>query len=58
MEQKLAQVAEVYVNQECLSNGFPDTKKVNPVLYSMDNRYWNIGESIGIGFSEGKSLMK
>lgn len=58
MEVFIAHVTEVYANEECLINGFPDTRKVNPLFYSIDNTYWTIGEQIGHGFSEGKSLMK
>lgn len=57
MELFIGQVINVYVSQDSLSNGFPDMKKVNPVIYGMDNMYWDIGKSIGIGFSEGKSLI-
>lgn len=58
MEVFIAHVTEVYANEECLINGFPDTQKVNPLFYSIDNTYWTIGEQIGRGFIEGKILMK
>jgi flavin reductase (DIM6/NTAB) family NADH-FMN oxidoreductase RutF len=58
MEVFIGQVTEVYANEDCLLNGFPDTKKVNPLFYSMDNSYWTIGKQIGQGFGEGKKLMK
>lgn len=58
MELFIGQVLNVYVNQDVMSNGFPDMKKVNPVIYGMDNMYWDIGKSIGTGFSEGKEYKK
>jgi flavin reductase (DIM6/NTAB) family NADH-FMN oxidoreductase RutF len=58
MEVFIGQVTGVYVDQKCMSDGFPDTTKLNPILYCMDNLYWNIGKPLGTGFSEGLSLMK
>lgn len=34
-----------------------DTQMVNPLFYSIDNSYWNIGKQIGEGFNEGKNIM-
>lgn len=56
MEVFIGRVTEVYADKECLIDGFPDTQKVNPLFYSIDNSYWNIGKQIGEGFSEGKKI--
>ena len=37
MEVFIGEIIETYVNQDLLTNGFPDTKKINPLIYSMDN---------------------
>jgi flavin reductase (DIM6/NTAB) family NADH-FMN oxidoreductase RutF len=31
-----------------------DMKKLNPLIYSLDNKYYTIGEAIGEGYKEGK----
>lgn len=49
----VAEVIEVYVSKECLTDGMPDTKKINPLIYMMDNLYWNIGSVVGQGFKDG-----
>ncbi len=57
MEVFIGKVTEVYASVDCLTDGFPDTKKVDPLIYCMDNKYWKIGDPIGYGFSEGKELL-
>jgi flavin reductase (DIM6/NTAB) family NADH-FMN oxidoreductase RutF len=54
----IGEIIETFVWKECLSNGFPDTKKINPLIYCMDNQYWDIGKVVGKGFSDGKCLIK
>lgn len=56
MEVFIAEVEETYVAQDCLTEGKPDTKKINPLIYAMDNQYWEIGNVVGKGFFEGKEL--
>ncbi len=58
MEVFIGRVTNVYADRECLIDGFPDTKKVNPLFYCIDNGYWEIGKQVGVGFSEGKHLIK
>jgi flavin reductase (DIM6/NTAB) family NADH-FMN oxidoreductase RutF len=58
MEVFIAEVTGVYADQACLSNGFPDTTKMNLMFYCMDNLYWNMGQPLGTGFHEGIDLMK
>ena len=50
-------VTEVYVNRDCMSDGRPDIRKIDPIIYSGGD-YWQMGEQIGKGFSIGKSYKK
>lgn len=54
MEIFIGEITETYVNDEYLSNGVLDTKKMDPLIYCPDGKYWGIGEVVGQGFSEGK----
>ncbi|MDU5492768.1 MAG: flavin reductase, partial [Clostridium perfringens] len=56
MEVFIGEIIETYVNEDLLTNGFPDTKKINPLIYSMDNNYWEIGNFIGNAFNIGKNI--
>ena len=56
MEVFICEIIETYVNQDLLTNGFPDTKKINPLIYSMDNNYWKIGDFVGNAFNIGKNI--
>lgn len=54
----IGEVIEVYSSEECLTDGIPDTKKIDPLIYMMDNLYWNIGNVVGTGFSAGSNYIK
>ena len=54
MEVFIAKVIETYVDKDCFSGERLDTKKLNPLIYCMDNRYWSIGSEVGRGFEVGK----
>jgi flavin reductase (DIM6/NTAB) family NADH-FMN oxidoreductase RutF len=54
----IGEISAAYANETVLSNGFPDTKLIDPLIYSMDNMYWNIGGIVGNGFNDGKSYKK
>jgi len=56
MEVFIGEIIETYTDNSCLVDGNLDTKKINPLIYCMDNKYWDIGSDIGIGFSEGKKF--
>lgn len=58
MEIFIAEVEETYVSEECLTEGKPDTGKINPLIYAMDNQYWELGNAVGKGFSEGKEWLQ
>ncbi len=58
MEVFIAEVLETFIREDCTTNGIANTKKVNPLIYCMDNMYWSIGTSLGRGFSQGKDYKK
>lgn len=53
----VADIVKTYVSENCCTNGYADTKKVNPIMYTMDNQYWKLGEHLGTGFEAGKTLL-
>lgn len=58
MEVFIGEVIETYVSKDLLTNGFPDTKKINPLIYNMDNMYWGIGDTIANAFKEGSKYKR
>lgn len=53
----VADIVKTYVSENCCTNGYADTKKINPIMYTMDNQYWALGEHVGTGFDAGKALL-
>lgn len=51
------EVVETYVARECLTNDKPDVKKINPLLLG-GGFYWELGNSVGNAFNDGKALIK
>lgn len=50
----IAQILEVYVDEDKLTNNLPDVEKMKPVMLSMyDNRYFGIGDVLGKAWSIG-----
>ena len=35
-----------------------DLTQLDPIIYALDNRYYRIGEAIGVGYQEGRELVK
>ena len=56
------EVLESYVNEECLTDGILDFKKINPLLFTMNGpgnaSYWKLGEIVGAAYKEGKNILK
>ncbi len=53
----IGEVIATWCNEEVLTEGIPDVKKVDPFTLTMpDNRYWTVGECIGRAWHEGKKL--
>lgn len=47
-------ISEEYIIQEGETQRIADLETLNPIAYAMDNRYYGIGEKMGIGYREGK----
>jgi flavin reductase (DIM6/NTAB) family NADH-FMN oxidoreductase RutF len=55
----IGEVIETYVNEECITNGKLDFKKINPLLFTSANAtYWELGNIIGSAYKEGKTMKK
>jgi flavin reductase (DIM6/NTAB) family NADH-FMN oxidoreductase RutF len=54
MEVFVGEIVGTYVSEDCCTDGRPDTGKINPLIYCLDNQYWSIGSVVGKGFSDGK----
>jgi flavin reductase (DIM6/NTAB) family NADH-FMN oxidoreductase RutF len=55
----LADVINAFTEEEYLTDGKPDIKKMKTFVLTMpDNIYWSIGESIGKAWGAGKKLKK
>jgi len=50
----VGEIVQSYVEEGLLSGSYPDVKKVDPIIYSTDGKYWRLGETIGEAFSIGK----
>ncbi|MGF7119306.1 flavin reductase family protein [Methanobacterium oryzae] len=55
----IGEIVATYTEEQYLTDGKPDIKKINPAVLTMpDNNYWNIGENIGKAWNIGKNLKK
>jgi flavin reductase (DIM6/NTAB) family NADH-FMN oxidoreductase RutF len=53
----IGEIVGSYSEEQFLTNGAPDVKKVKPFLLTMpDNRYWSVGDHIGRAWSDGKAM--
>ena len=52
-----AYIDEQFVTQHGDRQAVADLTRLDPILYALDNRYYKIGDSIGIGYNEGKRLL-
>lgn len=51
----IGEIKAIYVNNECMTQGSPDIKKVDPLIYSTsDRKYYRIGKEVGRAYSIGK----
>ena len=51
----IGEIVEAYAVEGILTDGLPDIKKLNPIVFSMhDNNYWAVGEHLGRAWSIGK----
>jgi flavin reductase (DIM6/NTAB) family NADH-FMN oxidoreductase RutF len=55
----IGRVIESYSEERCMTNDFPDLKKINPIVLSMyESNYYNVGEAMGKAWSVGKGLIQ
>ena len=54
----IGQIEEVHVNEDCLTNGKPDVKKVRPLIFTSGNEYayYGLGERLAPAYHVGKKL--
>jgi flavin reductase (DIM6/NTAB) family NADH-FMN oxidoreductase RutF len=54
----IGRVEETQVNEECLTDGKPDIRKIKPLIFTMTmpTEYFALGKSLGKGFTIGKEL--
>lgn len=56
----ISKVVSTWLNEEYLqgshTRNFPSLEDLNPIIYGMDNQYYQIGSAIGKGYQEGKSI--
>lgn len=53
----IGKIVSAFCNDDCLTDGHPDTTKIDPLLLTMpDNRYWTIGEQAGKAWHDGKAM--
>jgi flavin reductase (DIM6/NTAB) family NADH-FMN oxidoreductase RutF len=54
----IGRVEETHISENCLTDGKPDLRKINPFLWGMGSpsEYFALGDSLGKGFSVGKEL--
>lgn len=57
----VGEVEQAYVTEEFVIHckerpGIADMIRLDPIIYALDNRYYKIGKSIGVGYDESKKL--
>jgi flavin reductase (DIM6/NTAB) family NADH-FMN oxidoreductase RutF len=53
----IGEILNIYSEDQFLTDGNPDVKKMNPFLLTMpDNSFWSIGECIGKAWNAGKAM--
>jgi flavin reductase (DIM6/NTAB) family NADH-FMN oxidoreductase RutF len=54
----IGEIVASHADKECLSDGSPDLKKIDPFMISMpDGRYWTVGPQVGKAWSDGEQLI-
>ena len=57
----IGKVIQTYVNEDCFvevdgKRHLADLTVLDPLIYALENRYYRIGQPIGVGYQEGKSI--
>lgn len=51
----IGEIMETHANDDCLTNGKPDIKKIDPIIYATGTRqYHKVGEEIGRAYKIGE----
>jgi len=51
----IGEIVAAYSEERYLTDGLPDIKKMNPIIFSMhDNNYWSVGDHLGRAWNIGK----
>jgi flavin reductase (DIM6/NTAB) family NADH-FMN oxidoreductase RutF len=53
----VGEIVETYADNDVAPGGFPDVKKVDPIIYS-DGKYFKVGDHLADAFSAGKAYKK
>jgi flavin reductase (DIM6/NTAB) family NADH-FMN oxidoreductase RutF len=53
----IGKIVEIHADPSCVTNGKPDVKKVNPILYTHAS-YYDVGNLVDNAFSAGKNYQK
>lgn len=56
MEVFIGEVVNTFINDNCIKNGFPDMKMIDPIIYDIRNIYGNIGDWTERPFAIGKQF--
>ena len=55
----IAEIVNIYCDEEFLTEGNPDVEKIRPFVLSMpDNRFWSLGDCVGQAWNAGKDFHK
>ena len=55
----IAEIVNIYCDEQFLTGGNPDPEKIKPFVLTMpDNRFWSLGSCIGRAWDAGKNLQK
>lgn len=55
----VGEIIASYCSEECITDGRPDIKKIDPLLLTMpDNTYWGVGERRGSAWNAGRTRMR
>lgn len=55
----IGEIVESYAEERYLTDGLPDVKKIDPILYTVNDRnYWKVGEHLAKAHSIGKGFKK
>jgi flavin reductase (DIM6/NTAB) family NADH-FMN oxidoreductase RutF len=53
----IGKIVEIHADPSCVTDGKPDVKKVNPILYTHAS-YYDVGNLVDSAFSAGKNYQK